>query len=158
MSLLKFTTITIILIVGVVLFILVRNGANLLDEPGISKRLGVFFTLNSANTSDDPFFEELRTPVFDMDAEKLYQLTLEAISSLGWGIISHDSDKLNISFIVQSPVFLFEDDVFVQVNAIGFNQSSLFIQSSSRKGSADLAANSGHIQTLIKKLKALSAQ
>lgn len=153
MTLFKLTAYVLVLIVAIVFFTLVRNGANLLDEPGISKRLGVFLTLHTASTSDEPYFEELRTPVFDMNAEKLYLQTLNAVSELGWGIIAHDSDKHNMNFIVRSPMFLFEDDVFVQVNAIDDKRSSLYIQSSSRSKGADFAANSGHIQKLIEQLK-----
>jgi uncharacterized protein (DUF1499 family) len=91
---------------------------------------------------------------FTMDAEKLYQQVLNTGNELGWGIIANDKDAHNANFIVRSPVFLFEDDVYVEVKVIDTNRSALYIRSSSRTGKADLAANSGHIQTLVKQLKA----
>ena len=153
MSILKFIVVLIVLVAGIIFFTLYRNGAHLLDEPGIAKRLEVFLTVHSASTSDNHPFKELRTPVFDMDAEKLYQNLLTAGSELGWGVIAHDSDQHNANFVVRSPVFLFEDDVYVQIKPVGEGQSSLYMQSSSRTGRADFAANSGHIQELIDKLR-----
>jgi len=153
MWLLKLILFVIVLVIGITFFTLYRNGANLFEEPGVTKRLGVFLKTHSASTSDNHDFSELRTPVFDVDDKKLYQRVLNAGSELGWGVIAHDSDALNANFVVRSPVFLFEDDVYVQVKPIDEKQSSLYVQSSSRTGRADFAANSGHIQLLIDRLK-----
>jgi hypothetical protein len=152
---LRFLTWLLVLSLFIILFTLVRNGANLLEPPGTVKRLAIFLTVNHASTMDDHPFEELRTPIFDMDADSLYQHVLNGANELGWGIIAHDSDKHNANFVVRSPILLFEDDVYVQVRYINDQQSSLYIQSNSRSASshADFAANSGHIQELIAKLK-----
>ena len=152
-TLLKIIVIVIVFVTVVVFFTLHRNQAHISQPPGTAKRLAVFFTVNSATTSDNPYFDELRTPVFVMDAEKLYQQVLNTGSELGWGIIANDKDLHSINFIVRTPVFLFEDDVYVEVKAIDENRSVLHIRSSSRTGKADFAANSGHIQTLIRQLK-----
>ncbi len=155
MTILKIIMAVMVLIAGVVFFTLVRNGANLSEPPGMAKRLAVYFTVSSASTLDDHPFKELRTPVFNMDAEVLYHLVIESANGLGWGIIAHDSDLHNANFVVRSPLLLFEDDVYVQVRPVNTNQSSLYIQSNSRSASAhaDFAANSGHIQNLINKLR-----
>lgn len=155
MSLLKLTGVVIVLTVIIVFFTLVRNGANLLEPPGVVKRLAVFLSVNSASTMDDHPFEELRTPVFAIDAETLYHRVLESANGLGWGIIAHDSDTFNANFVVRSPILLFEDDVYIHVTPVNTNQSSLYIQSSSRTtwSRADFAANSGHIQELIEKIR-----
>lgn len=153
MTIIKFFLMLLIIAVGVTFFTLYRNDANLLQPPGVYKRLSIFMTTHTAHTADDHEFAELRTPVFDMGAEQLFQEVLVVGSELGWGVITHDSDELNANFIVRSPVFLFEDDVFVQVRSAGENRSSLFIESSSRNSGADFAANSGHIQLLVNALK-----
>lgn len=153
MTLLKIIIYATVFIVGITFFTLYQNGANLFEEPGAGERLQVFLTANSARTEADHKFKELRTPEFDMDAEQLYKRVLKAAAELGWEVVKHDSDNQNANFVVYSPVLLFEDDVFVQVSYLDGNRSSLFIESSSRAGKADLAANSGHIQALIKKLK-----
>ena len=153
MWLIKTIVIVVVLLVGVSFFTLHRNGANLTDEPGFSKRLAIFLKTNTASTSDSPYLEELRTPVFDLPVEALYRKVLSAASDLRWSIVAHDSEKRTINIIVRSPVFLFEDDIYVEVKAVDAQQSSLYIESSSRKGGADLAANSGHIQKLISELR-----
>ena len=72
---------------------------------------------------------------------------------LGWKILTFDSENQNAHFIVYSAVFLFEDDVYVQVQYLDQDSSALHIESHSRTGKADFAANSGHIQALIKALR-----
>lgn len=153
MTAIKIIVFAMILLVGMVFFTLQRNGANLFQEPGFYKRLSVYLTTNIAETADNHPFAELRTPVFSVSAEKLYQRVLYVAAESGWSILASDSDNLNANFVVRTPVFLFEDDVFVQVQFINMNESSLYVRSSSRKGRADLAANAGHIQVLIDDIK-----
>ena len=142
-----------LLIVAIVFFTLYRNEANLFEPPGLNKRLSVFLTNNTAATADNHLLAELETPVFNLSTEKLYQHVLDVAAESGWNIVSHDSESQNVNFIVLSPMFLFEDDVSVQVKFISMDQSSLYIQSSSRSGWIDLSANSAHIQDLIKSLR-----
>ena len=97
--------------------------------------------------------KELRTPVFNTSAEQLYKRTILAASSLGWQVASHDSDNQNAHFVVYSPIFLFKDDVYVQVGFIDMNKSTLSVKSVSQAGRADLGANAGHIRELINELK-----
>ncbi len=141
------------LLVGLGFFTLQRNDANLFQAPGFYKRLSVYLTTNMAETADNHPFSELRTPVFSVSAEKLYRRVLYVAAESGWSSLATDSDNLNANFVVRTPVFLFEDDVFVQVQFINMNESSLYVRSSSRTGKADFAANAGHIQALIKAIK-----
>ncbi|HHJ35573.1 MAG TPA: DUF1499 domain-containing protein [Gammaproteobacteria bacterium] len=153
MTLLKIIIFALVLVIAVTFFSLYRNNANLFDAPGPVARLQVFLTSNAAKTSDDHEFKELRTPLFDMNAEELDRRVLGAAADLGWEVLSHDVENQSANFVVYSPVFLFEDDVFVQVQYIDQDRSSLYVESHSRKGRADFAANSDHIQALIKKLR-----
>ena len=153
MTVVKIIVFAIIFIVGLIYFTLHRNNAHLFEAPGFSERLSTYLSTNIAETSDDHPFEELRTPVFSVDAQKLYQRVLFVAAESGWNVLAHDSDNLSANFVVRSPVFLFEDDVFVQVEFINMNESSLYVRSSSRSGRVDLAANSGNIQHLIRKIK-----
>lgn len=153
MTVIKIAVFIVLLVIGIVFFTLYRNDANLFHEPGFSDRLVTYFTTNTAATSDNHKFEELRTPVYELNSEELYERVIFAATELGWEVVAPDSDNQNVIFVVRSPIFLYEDDVYVQVQFIDTEKSSLHIQSSSRKGKADLAANSGHIQALIKKIK-----
>ena len=140
--------------VAIIFFTLFRNGANLTEPPGAVKRLAVFLSISSAATDDNHSLAELRTPTFNVDARTLYTQVLDAAAELGWSVLAHDSDVLDANFEVRSPALLFEDDLYVQVKSMGDQQSSLHMRSASRKGGADFAANSGHIQKLVKHLKA----
>jgi len=129
------------------------NDANMFDEPGFGRRLNIFFSSNVAVTAENHELKELRPPVYQKSAERLYKELLLAASGLGWEIVSHDSDTMKISMIVRSRVFLFEDDVYVMVKAVSEDQSTLHAESSSRVGSGDLAANSGHLQALMRSIQ-----
>ena len=153
MAVMKFILLVMVLVLILTSLILYRNDANLFQAPGIGQRLSIFLMTNTAETSDDHVFEELRTPVFGIGAESLQKYVLKAATTLRWDVVSHDTENQNMEIIVRSPVLLFEDDIFVQVKFIDTNKSSLFIRSSSRKGKGDFAANSGHIQMLIAQLK-----
>jgi len=88
-----------------------------------------------------------------MNSEQLYKRVLGAAANLGWEILTFDRENQNANFVAYSDVFLFEDDIYVQVQYIDQNLSSLHAESHSRTGRADFAANSGHIQDLINELK-----
>lgn len=152
MTIIKMILFAAIVAVAVIFFTLYKNGANLSQPPGLGERLQVFLTTNYAKTEDDHKFKELQTPQFNMSAEKLYQRVLKSAADLGWEILAHDSDNQNANFVVRSPVFLFEDNLYVQVEFLGPEKSSLHVESASRVGSVDFAANSGHIQALINRL------
>ena len=150
---LKIITVTSVLAVAILFFSLYKNNANLFEPPGVVERLQLFLTTNTAKTSPDHKLKELRTPQFDLNSEDLYKRVLRAASDLGWEVLTFDSENQNANFVVYSDVFLFEDDIYVQVQYLDQNSSSLHVESHSRIGSADFAANSGHIQELIKALK-----
>lgn len=149
----KIIVVTLVLAIAVTYFSLHKNGANLFEPPGVVDRLQMFLTTNTAKTSVDHPLKELRTPHFELNSEDLYKRVLRAASDLGWEVLSFDSENQNANFVVYSDVFLFEDDVYVQVQYLDQNSSSLHVESHSRVGSADFAANSGHIQALIKSVK-----
>jgi len=153
MTAIKIIAFVMIVVVGLVFFTLQRNGANLFQEPGFAERLSTYLTTNVAETSDDHPFPELRTPVFSVGAEKLYQRVLYVAATSGWNVLANDRDNQDANFVARTPVFLFEDDIYIQVKFINMNESSLYVRSSSRTGKADFAANAGHIQKLIKGIK-----
>jgi len=144
----------LLLVILVCLFgTLYRNDANLFHAPGFTGRMKIFLTHNSAKTSDAPVLPELKTPVFDKTSDELFNSVMNAAMHMGWSIASHDTDNQNANFVIRSPVFLFEDDMFVQVEYLNPRQSALHIESHSRMGGADFAANSSHIQRLMRELR-----
>ena len=123
MAVVKIIAFTMIFILGLTFFILQRNEANLFEGPGVHQRLTTYLSTNVAETSDDHPFAELRTPVFNVEAKKLYERVLFVAAESGWNVLAHDSDNLSANFVVRTPVFLFEDDVFVQVQFINMDES-----------------------------------
>ena len=153
MTFIKILFMLVVLIVGSFFYTIYRNDANLLDDPGFKARLNIYLSKSRAETTDDHILKELRTPVFNTSAEQLYKRTILAASSLGWQVASHDSDNQNAHFVVYSPIFLFKDDVYVQIGFIDMNKSTLTVKSVSQVGKADLGANAGHIRELINEIK-----
>ena len=153
MTFIKMLFILVVVIVGSLFYTLYRNDANLFDDPGFMARLDTYLSGNRAETTQDHVLKELRTTVFDTSAEQLYKRTILAASSLGWQVASHDSDNQSAHFVVYSPIFLFKDDVYVQIGFIDMNKSMLTVKSASQVGRLDLGANAGHIRKLINELK-----
>ena len=153
MTILKIIIIVIIAVVGLTVFTLQKNGANLMQAPGVKERLQVFLTTNTAKTSDKHPFKELQPAIYATNEERLYKKVIHVATELGWEVLSSDDENQSANFVVRSSLFSFEDDVFVQVLFVDVNKASLFVESHSRQGRADFAANSGHIQALFKKLR-----
>ena len=84
MTIIKIIIFVMIVVVAIVFFTLQRNDANLFQAPGFEKRLVTYLTTNMAETSDDHAFPELRTPVYNVSAEKLYQRVLYVAAESGW--------------------------------------------------------------------------
>jgi len=153
MTVIKFFFFLLFLSVVVLFATLYRNDANLFQEPGISERLKIFLTTNKAKIEDDHVLPELRTPVFQEDASRLFGRIVHEATEMGWTVSSTDRDNQQANFTVSSPIFLFKDDVFVQVKLEGMKRSTVYMESQSRTGNGDLAANSSHIQNMLRRLR-----
>lgn len=141
----------VVLLVFATLF---KNHAHLLDPPGLKKRLAVYLTTNTAITSDDHPFAELRTPVFGVGPDVLYIAVKDAAIDLGWSILDSDDVEWRLDMAANSHILLFVDDVKVEIKPLvceeGVTRTALHIHSHSRIGKADFAANADHIQQLVK--------
>ena len=138
------------IIVVVVVATLLHNNAKLFGPPGFSKRLTVYLTTNTAHTAEDHSFPELRTPVYNTGPDELYLVVRGAVFDLGWVIEDSNDVEWTMRLMVKTPLLLFKDDVTLQIipNA-DQSSSALEIQSRSRIGGVDFAANADHIQKLI---------
>ncbi len=149
----KIIVVLLLFTVILILATLIKNDANLLKQPGPVQRMKVFLTTNVAETADNHVFSELETPVFDLPAAVLYQRVLQSAIKLNWQVVDNDSEDMTATFIVQSVAFAFKDDILAHVNSIDETTSSLYLRSASRLGKADFAANSAHLQALIKGIR-----
>lgn len=150
----KIVLAVLVIIVLVIVVTLLKNHAPLFDPPGFKKRLAVYLTTNTAITSDDHPFPELRTPVFDVGPEELYIAVKDAAVDLGWSILDSDDVEWRFHMAAKSHILLFVDDVEVDIRPVacadGSTKTALHIESRSRVGRADFAANADHVQQLIK--------
>ncbi len=150
----KIVIAVIVIAVLIVIGTLFKNQALLFDPPGMKQRLAVYLTTNTAKTSDDHPFAELRTPVFDIGPDELYIAVKDAATDLGWSIMDSDDVEWRLDMVAESELMLFKDDVKVEIKPLackeGETSTALHIHSQSRVGNADFAANAGHIQQLVK--------
>ena len=158
----KFTIKILLVTIGVVVLLVVatllKNQARLLDPPGFKKRLSIYLTTNIAKTAENHAFPELRTPIFSSEPDELYIAVKDAAIDLGWAISDSNDVEWRLHLVAKTHFLLFMDDVQVEIQPLGCREgitSSAFqIQSRSRVGKADFAANAGHIQRLVKAVDA----
>jgi len=143
----------LMLVVIIISATLIKNKARFFESPGLAERLSIYLTQHTAATSDNHAFPELRTPVFNMAAADLLNVVIEVVIELGWRIRQIDEEDLIMSVVITTPIFHFSDDLVVQVKSGKSGGSTLTIDSTSRKGKADFAANAGHIQILIQQVR-----
>jgi hypothetical protein len=146
----------LVLVVLVIFATILKNHAPLFDTPGPLKRLAVYLTTNTAATSDNHPFPELRTPVYPVGPDELYTAVKDAAISLGWSIIDSSDVEWRLHMVAKTHFLLFMDDVKVEIEPLEAaegataTRTALNIHSHSRIGSADFAANADHIQQLVK--------
>lgn len=145
------------LLLIVVTATLIKNQARFFEPPGLADRISVYLGQHTAATLDNHSFPELRTPVFLVGPDRLYAIVIDAATELGWQIKQNDYDNFEAALVITTPVFSFKDDLVVQVrpakSQLNSEGSGLYMQSTSRKGKADFAANAGHIQTLVQRVR-----
>jgi uncharacterized protein (DUF1499 family) len=149
----KYLAVFLFLVAILIVGTLLKNDAPLLQEPGLVKRLAIYFTTHVAETSDIHPFPELRTDVFATSADNLYLAVLDALNDLKWDITASDDSEHRITVVVTTPVLLFKDDMVINIRTLNCQNdaviTALDIRSSSRIGKGDFGANAGHIQQLI---------
>ena len=147
----------VLLLVIIVTATLIKNHARFFEPPGLFDRLSVYLGQHTAATLDNHPFPELRTPVFLVGPERLYTIVIDAATELGWQIKQEDYDNFEVSLVITTPVFSFKDDLVAQVKLINPEltsaESGLYVRSSSQTGKADFAANAGHIQQLVQRVR-----
>lgn len=135
-----------------VFLVLMNNQANLSQAPGYQARLKIFLTSHQAEISLEPILPELRSPHFNLTQAQLFEKLPAIIQALGWEIELSDSTHYLLEAVVTTSLFSFKDDVDISILAEG-DGSYLYANSRSRKGRADFAANSHHLQQLLQQLR-----
>ena len=125
------------------------NRVPILDSPGLSERLRVYFTTHAAELKDQTRFPELQAHDDARDAGTLYASALRAVKKLGWEVTIHDDAQRRIDAVVTTRLWKFKDDVSIWVVAQPNGSSRLYARSQSRVGRGDLGANARHLRELI---------
>lgn len=143
---------TVSAVIVVVFLVLMSNQANLSQAPGLKQRLKIFLTTHKAEISREPILPELQSPKFALSQAQLFEKLLAVIETLGWKVNLSDSTHYLVEAVVATPLFGFKDDIDISILADG-EGSYLYANSRSRKGRADFAANSHHLQKLLQQLQ-----
>lgn len=139
------TLITLGLLIATAIYAMWANQVPWQDEPGFWPRLKVYLTQNVARTAVDARFPELRTRQYPVAADALLETLIQQCRQLEWHIEKIDNESGQIHAIATSKWIGFKDDIHMTVEHADEGVSRLHIQSSSRIGRADYAANLGHI-------------
>ena len=104
---------------------------------------------NSASTSDDPQFEELRTARFPRSRQEVFDASIRAINSTrGWTLTNRADSGTALQAEVSAALGIFTDDVLISLIDEGGN-TRVDVQSKSRKGNSDFGANRRHIAQFL---------
>lgn len=140
-----------IVVIALPLATILKQGVSLTESPGIKIRLAHFLRQNKIKTANDHAYPELRTKSYADSSKQLKKHIIDSISNLGWELKKDQGNKLHI--IISSTLIDFKDDMHIELIPDGANKTKLHIESSSRVGRADFAANLGHVLKLHKQLK-----
>lgn len=168
----KFITVFLIVIVVPIISYLVigiatiiKNDTSVTTEPGISSRLTLFLTSNSAYTSEDSAFPELQTRHYSLndsptdltkkDIEKFSELIKEVASHLGYELDNGTQSSNTLHFTVSTRLFKFVDDLKITIESDPSSTGIVNVnaESSSRTGTADFGANVANIRNFFHALE-----
>ncbi len=130
-----------------------KNGTSLTDKPGTLPRLKLFFSTNTASTSEQPAFPELKTKRYPIgnanNFDSFSEQVKTSVKSLGYEFQENSSDDKTLHFTITTALFKFVDDLKITLELEqDENQTNVVVNaaSSSRTGRADFGANVANIQ------------
>ncbi len=128
---------------------LISNDLPWSDPPGMGTRLLTYLSTNTAETTPDSAFPELRPRTYAAPAALMFDVARRAAEALHWKLNTVESEERKIEAVATTRVIKFKDDVTIWVEADGEERSTLFARSASRVGKWDLGANTRHIMDLF---------
>lgn len=145
----------VVLIPGLLLGSILKNGVPLFSDPGFSTRISTYLTTNVAATEPGHSFPELEPRTWEQPPDDLFDLVTEAVNELGWETVSSDQDTYTLNAVVTTRVMQYKDDISIEVRDQGNGNSEMILRSASRVGQGDLGANLSHILSLYKTLDSI---
>jgi uncharacterized protein (DUF1499 family) len=102
-----------------------------------------------ASTTDDPQFEELRTPYFPRSRQEVFDASIRAINSMrGWSLTNQGDSGTLLEAEVSAMLGIFTDQVLISLLDEG-GRTRVDVQSTSLKGGSDFGANRRHIAQFL---------
>lgn len=151
----------------------IKNGTSITQSPGILVRLKTFFTTNSAETSDQSPYPELKPRQYKLDSNiALIKVVKDSANLLGYHYDNLENNSFEnseekpegeqsvvMNFVATTPLFKFKDDIQVSITTPNSNQKELTTMSTtinahskSRVGRADFGANIANIVQFFNEL------
>ncbi len=102
-------------------------------------------------------YPDIRPMVLERSAEETFDLAYEAVTKLGWEIISERKPDGNqtgqIEAVARTLLMGYPDDIVIRVSA-GTGEAKIDVRSASRYGEHDFGANAKRIRRLFTEVKA----
>ncbi len=132
---------------------MLQNDLQWRSEPGPAARLISYLSLNDRQTAMSPEYPELMTRSYPLTGDQMRQTVIDAFARLNWELI--ESGETTVHAVVTTRLFKYKDDVYVTVEAVSADESSLQVRSVSRVGRGDLGTNIRHILDLYTEVESL---
>ena len=136
-----------------------KNGTSITDNPGTLNRLKLFFSINTASTSENSQFPELKPRHYQLKDEETIQSfskkVVQRAESLGYVYSEQSSDDQTLHFTITTQLFKFVDDLKITIEQDEKSETQSVIvnaHSSSRTGRADFGANIANIKKFFASL------
>lgn len=139
--------------VGLLLGALVQNDLPWSAQPGVKKRLAIYFKTNIAETTTDSIFPELRPRSYTETIQKLDEAVVQAVIAEGWDIIEKDGTEHSLHALVTTALWKYKDDIMIRITPQTNNANVVYIRAQSRTGKGDLGTNTRHVMDFYQALE-----
>ena len=140
---------------ALILSAFINNDLPWTDPPGFTARLQHYLTANVAETAHESPYPELNIREYRHPTDQFFSLLEASVGNLGWEIDSQRDQAYTLHVVATTPLFGYQDDIYIRLLPITENRNNLYIRSSSRKGHGDLGTNTRHILDLYNQIEKL---
>ena len=133
----------------------IHNNLPWTDPPGFTTRLQHYLMTNVAETAHESLYPELDIREYRYPTDQLFSLLKASVDKLGWEIDSQCDQAYTLHVVATTPLFGYQDDIYIRLLPVMEERNHLYIRSSSRKGRGDLGTNTRHILDLYNQIEKL---
>ena len=133
----------------------INNDLPWTDPPGFTTRLQHYLMTNVAETVHESPYPELDIREYRYPTDQFFSLLEVSMDILGWKVDSQRDQAYTLHAVATTPLFGYQDDIYIRLLPITENRNHLYIRSSSRKGHGGLGTNTRHILDLYNQIEKL---